>query len=625
MMKLEIGKIVGVANRTNWSQVHTFLPEDKEKFAKRGQLLAFISLTAIKVGLDVVAAGREIISRLHEEYFGSLENRPLIQLKQTLGRISQEVGGEVKIEIGAVSLVENVLNIALVGNGRVILRRNEKIATILQGGIEGVKFANGYVQKGDLITIASSALFETVAQGLIQAALASGLPEEAVEMLSPAVYGQEKESLTVGLIAKVEEEKEEITTNEVIKEPVKETKRKFRVKLDIFKTAREKFSFWLKGIFKKVNQGTIYLTSKSGQNGKSRKTLLTVSLILLLLLAVSVILGAKQRQNRSSEKRISFFLEQAAQKKEEGLALISLNPIKARQSLQEGIDILAQAKTDKISSPKLDSLQKDLENSLLSISKEYPVTPDVFFDLELIKKGAQGDDLSFSTDRLLILDKNNLAAYAVGFDKKSAIVAGGNQLEKASQLASFWPKVYVLASEGIIEADTGTKKQELIIKTDKDWSEPIDLVSFGGNLYLLDKKTIWQYVVSENGFGSKRNWLKNEVDLSKAKSMVIDGTIWVLNSDGSIWKFVRGGKENFAITGLSQPLASPRALYTDTDQKFLYVLYGSRVVVLSKTGEYQAQYVWQNLDVSGLAVSEKDSKIFLLSGAKIYAFEIKKE
>lgn len=610
MMKLEIGKIVGAANLTNWSQVHTYLPEDKEKFAKRGQLLAFISLTATKAGLDVVAAGREMISRLHEEYFGNLENRPLIQLKQTLERIGHEVGGEVKIEIGAVSLVENVLNIAMLGNGRVILRRNEKMATIFQGGIEVVKFASGYVQIGDLITIASSAFFEIVALGSIQAALATGLPEEAVEMLSPAVYGQEKESLVVGLVIKVEDEKEAITNNEVIK-----------VKLDILKTAREKFPFWLKEIFQKVNRGTIYLTSKKEPGEKSKKTLFSVSLILLLLLAVSVILGAKQRERKSSDKKVNYFVKLAIQKQEEGLALVSLNPIKARQSLQEGLDILAQAKADKISSPKLDNLQKDLDDSLLSISKEYPVTPEVFFDLELIKKGAQGDDLSFSTERLLILDKNNLAAYMVGVDKKTAIVAGGNQLEKAGQLASFWPKVYVLTGEGIIEADTGTKKQTLTIKTDKDWNEPIDLAGFGGNLYLLDKKTIWQYVVSENGFGSKRGWLKSEINLSDSISLAIDGTIWVLKKDGTILKLVRGVKENFAITGLSQPLNSVKAIFTDANQEFIYVLDGSRVVVINKAGEYQAQYSWNNISPTGLVVSEKDKSVFLLEGSKIFNFQ----
>jgi hypothetical protein len=547
----------------------------------------------------------------------------LIQLKQTLEKIRREAGGEVTIEVGAVSLIGNVLNVALAGNGRVILRRNEKTATILQGGAEGVKFASGYIQKGDLITIASSAFFETVAQGLVQAALASGSPEEAVEMLSPAVYGQEKESLTVGLIVKAEEEKEAITANEVIKKPVIETKRKFTVKSDIFKVVKERFSFGLKKIFQKVNQGTVYLTSKPEQNGKSGKTLMTVSLILLLLLAVSLILGAKQGKNRSSEKRINIFLEQAIQKKEEGLVLTSLNPIKARQNLQEGIDILNQAKADKITSPKLDSLLKDLEDSLLSISKEHPVTPEVFFDLELIKKGAQGNDFTLLAERLLILDKINLAAYIVGMDRKTAIVAGGNQLEKADQLTGFWPKVYVLAGGGIIEADTGNKKQELIMKTDKDWNDSVDLVSFGGNLYLLDKKTIWQYVVSETGFGSKRNWLKNEVDLSMAKSMAIDGTIWVLNSEGSIWKFVRGVKENFTVAGLDKPLANSKVLFTDADQQSLYILDGSRVVVISKTGEYQAQYVWQNLEISGLAASEKERKIFLLSGAKIYAVGIK--
>jgi len=53
---------------------------------------------------------------------------------------------------------------------------------------------------------------------------------------------------------------------------------------------------------------------------------------------------------------------------------------------------------------------------------------------------------------------------------------------------------------------------------------------------------------------------------------------------------------------------------------------------LKKTGEYDSEYVWpaspsqggQGIkDAVGLVVSEKEKKIFLLGGSKIYTLELK--
>lgn len=635
-MKLEIGKIVGSAQGSSWSQVHTFLPEEKEKLLKRGQLLAIISLTLLKEGLDAVAVGREIISRLHEEYYGNLGERPLLQLKRALERVSQEANGEVKLEIGAMSLVGQVLYLALIGSGSVVIQRGNQTTVILKNKGSGLKSASGYLENNDLILLGSQTFFEMVAQGLIQAAMATGEPEEAAEVLAPAVYGKEQESLAAALIIKATKEAETEEIGESIPKPIPKAMEKFRIDLKFLAPFRDRVADKLKNIFKKINRGTIYLTSKSDTDTKSKKTLFTVSLVLLILLGVSVFLGAGQRKRKSSGTRVNYYLTQADLKKEEGLALVSLNPIKARESLQAGLKILDQAMVEKITDEKLTNLKKELETSLLSISKEYQVTPAVFYDLGLIKKEARGIDLSMSNEWLLVLDADNLSAYDIGIaDKKYNLVAGGQDLEKPTQITALWPKVFILTTAGIIQADTSSKKQGLVIKADSEWLEPIDLANFGGNLYLLDKKGIWQYspfapvptgaTAGQALFSSKKNWLKSEVDLNQSISLAIDGVIWVLKKDGTILKLVRGVRENFTITGLSQPLAKAKAIFTDADQKFIYILDGLRVVVLGKTGEYQAQYPWSDLEATGLAVSEKAGKIYLLSGANIYAFEIKKE
>jgi len=128
---LQIAKIVGTPSEENWAQVHTFFPQEEEKISRRGQLLAVMSLSALAEGMEIAAAGREIISRLHEEYYGDLSASPFEQLKRAVEKVSTEAVGEVEVEIAAASIVDKVLNVTILGEGRLVVCRQGKMATVL--------------------------------------------------------------------------------------------------------------------------------------------------------------------------------------------------------------------------------------------------------------------------------------------------------------------------------------------------------------------------------------------------------------------------------------------------------------------------------------------------------------
>jgi len=181
-----------------------------------------------------------------------------------------------------------------------------------------------------------------------------------------------------------------------------------------------------------------------------------------------------------------------------------------------------------------------------------------------------------------------------------------------------------LAGQGILKV---TKNPELKIKKDAEWGEIRDLTGFTGNLYLLDSQgEIWKYLATDEEFGAKQKWLRETANFSQAKKMMIDGSIWVLTQDGQILKFTRGIKDNFNITGLSKPLSEIAAFYTNADLKNLYLLDkgNSRVVVLSKSGEYQSEFSWSGInEANDLTVTSDDGQIFLLSGSKINTINLK--
>jgi hypothetical protein len=613
-MKLKITKIVGASTPKGWSQVHAFLPEEKEKLVSRGQFLAVISLSGLTSETEIAAAGREIISRLHEEYYGHLEDRPYIQLKKSLEKIFSEVKEEGKVEICAGALVGEVLFLAIVGCGQVILRRGGETAVILAGKHGGIEAVSGYLKKGDLILMGSRQFMEIIPPAVIKNALSAGSIEEAAEILSPVVYGQKDESLAAALIAQAEE-KEEAVVEEIPR----------RRLFSFLPRTGAKISRRIRPLWQTLRLKLRPLLTR--KPARSKKSLLTIVILLFLILGVSLIFGHQQRKTQNWEEQTGALLQQVRQKKEEGEAILSLNPAKSRELLKEAETLLGQIEAEKLTSPELLQMKEELRASLDLVLKEYAAEANLWHDLELMKKGAQLADLSLSSGQVLALDSFNRSVYSLTLEGKQVeILAGGEKLAGVSQLTGLWPKVWVFADEGVMQIDEQSKNVSLAIKADKDWQEIIDLQSFGGNLYLLDQKTIWQYPAAEAGLGGKRNWLKKEGDFSGAQGMAIDGAIWVLFKDGRLKKYLRGVEEGLTLTGLTPPLLSPTAIFTSPEEKYLYLLDkdNSRIVVLNKTGEYDSQYLWAGLkDAQGLVVSEKTGQILVLLGSQIQELKLK--
>jgi len=638
---LETAKIVGTATDQAWSQVHAFSPTESEKLTKRGQLLAVISLTNVTEEVEVVAAGKEVISRLHEEYYGRLEEKAIDQLKKTLEQILAETKGEAEVEIEAAALVGETIYFAVLGKGKILVRRKGKIANVLSGEEKKVVVASGRVASEDIFLLGSQKFFSLLAEGAIKAALSADSANRVAESLTPMVHGQEEDGAAAAAVLKLESAFEE--EPEVVTPPAPPSKEKRALpafgRQHLGMAVKEKLAGGLRGIMKigqlflfkvekKLKRRAIYLSGEEKEKRKPQRTLMTVAVILLILLVVSVALGARQRSRRKEGGQATVILREAQKRKDEGEALIDLNPIRARQLLLEARYLIEEISPEEVDQTVLD-FQAELEESLALVMREHEVEPKVFFDLVLVKDEARGDDLAVSGGEMIIFDKNKRAIYSLDITKpQSAILVGGESLADGKQVAAFLPKIYLLTERGILEFDKETKRQNMVVEADEEWEEIVDFRAFGGNLYLLDKQgEIWKYPGVEGGFGAYRRWLKGEApDFSDAVGMTIDGSVWVLKAEGTILKFTQGGRDHFAISGLDQPLANPAAIFTDDDQENLYVLDkgNSRVVVINKSGEYHSQYRWEGMgEVTHLMASEEEKKIMLLAGNKIFEIEIK--
>lgn len=673
---LQLAKIVGIADKDSWSQVHTFSPQDEEKIRIRGQLLAAIGLKGIDPGIEAVATGREIISRIHEEYYGDLTANPLDQLEKAVGRVAAEVADGTEIEIAAAAVVGEVLYIAIVGQGQLVLQRKGRVAVIAKGegnlpaertGLPArlpvgkasrqgkIETASGYLKNDDLFALGTAGFFTVVPGGVLQGALTQNSAQEAAETLTLAVHGRSDGATVAALIAQVkiikeEKELEEIEVGEetvapapvgkagAVDLPKKKKSAEWKQQIEKirnlfqrrFQLGVGRFSLWWAKKFKRpVFVAEEKAALKARKKGKlSSRTILTIGFILLLILGMSVIFGARQRTRREKEGQSISLLVEAERKLDEAESLISLNPAQAQQLILEAQELINELQEKGTTGKEFEEVKERLEALLPQVLREHQVEGKVFFDLELVKVGAKGDDWTFSEGKLFILDRAQNSVYSLEIaDKKSTIMAGGEELSNSLAISAALAKIYVLTEKGIVVIDSQTKEQTLAVETDENWGKVVDFQAYAGNLYLLNQAgEIWKLPGTEQGFGTHQKWLKQETDLEGGVAIAIDGWVWILTNEGGVFKFIRGLRDPFGLAGLDKPFSYPEAIATDADQEKIYILDKGnlRVVALAKSGEYDSQYRWEGIrEASGLVASEKEGKILLLSGSKIYGIDLK--
>ncbi len=396
--------------------------------------------------------------------------------------------------------------------------------------------------------------------------------------------------------------------------------------LSVFSRLRPIFSYPFSFLRR---SGAVYLRTPQSEEEKKRRVTFGIVAILAILLLVSIILGVSKKISSSRQNSFNQTYDLSLHQYEEAKALLGLNNLRAVTLLTDAKTSLEKLAKDMpktgADTDKLNLLLGQINEGLAEAGQSYKVTPEVFLDLNLVKEGALGKNLSVSKENMVVSDNKNSALYQVNVAQKSSqILAGGENLRGASFTGLGQDKAYVLTDNGVVEVGLKNKSVSLRIKKDSDWGEVKTLVAFSGNLYVLTNNQIWKYASAESGFGSKKSYFVGEPNLSNLSSMAVDGSVWV--ASGKLLKFTQGKQEDFNVQGLDKELGSALLIFTDDETKNLYILdkSNSRVVVLEKTGNYKSQYTFSGLgEVSDMAVSESAGKIFLLSGSKIYEIKIK--
>jgi hypothetical protein len=625
MLTQATAKLTGTPGASGWTQVHEFTPDDSVKLKLRGHLFAIISTGRTEAGIDTITAGRELLTRFHEEYYGNLEGKPFNILRDAIQKVADEFRyswGDV--EIVAVAVVENVVYSAAIGGSGVMIFRNGSLGKILESVKDKVVTASGFPQVGDVILLATKTFFNKISYGVIKAALSAKTPEDSIETFAPMVLGAESLGNLGATVIKFEEKGET--------EPIfaQETpKSNFKKPLAFV----EKIQDTLGAFFKKIPQRGIYLKTEPTEeiSPQSRKLTFMVAAILLLLLVVSIGFGIRQKKINDLKNKYRGILEQATNEVNQAISLASVSSERSRELFTDSEQKLNQIEGLKVKDPKIDALKKKINDSRAAVLGEYVESPQMFLDLTLLSSGFKGDIVSFSGGFIYILDKSGQRIVSVDIStKKSKVVAGPGVISSAQDLTAYEDKVFVLQGDGIYEADSGSAKV-----IDKTWSGDALISAFAGNMYVIDKSggAIYRFQGQNNTFDGKQNWLAEGtgVNFANATQMTIDGSIYALYPNSKVLKFSQGSPQNFKVTGVFPEIGNINALYANPDNQYLYLLdkAGGRVVVTDKSGGYKAQYDYKaqyvDSQISGaisLVASEADKKIILLTGDKLYSIDL---
>jgi len=587
---LAYAKLTATPTDTAWSQVYN-----------AGNLFACLSLTLSEGESEqdsLQALGKELFNNLEAEFF-TLTDKNLETIKEAIQKSLKHIPESVTVNFCLAFFKTNLLYLFIVGRGRIIMKRGDKLGLLLEQKeetTEAIKTASGILQNNDTIILETSQFAKNISEKQISEALQLELPNDIADTLSVHMHEKMDGDQAAIIVTYHGAPTPAYVVDQATEEPEEDAleDEELLEEEQGFPPEKKAPSFSLSGLVNLLAKIKLPFRSNSRhidlRLNHRKKIFLSVTIIILVLLVASIYL-TKQKQAADKINAVFQAIYPSASKNyDEGVSLKSLNPDLSRE------DFLQAEKTI-----------KENQNKLPKDSKEAKQVAELLSKIET-ELGPALDNSNTTPVKEVTVEDNSLLAVA-------------KTTKDALGLSQDDDNIYYVTTEAVAAVSKADGKKKELIKNNKDWQQAASIVPYQGNLYILDQKDgILKYVRSAGEY-SKSPYLKTSPDLSKAVAMAIDSSVWLLFSDGSIKKYTRGNEDSFSIKGLDKPFKAPIKIYTNKDINNVYILDrgNSRIVKFATDGSFQAQYNASILrSAKDFEVNEKDKKILILSNDKIW-------
>jgi len=598
----EVKQVLGTPAQGAWSQIHHFAPKEKEKFLKRGELILLVSLGKISQEQPTASVGREVISRFHEEYYGSLKEKPMTALEKSARRVAEEKSKyfDQPEEVSLVGLVlwEDIAYLVIYHQGKILLRREGKMVDLLNSQNGELVSASGRVKTNDIFILGTTDFFEKLPKTMVPAGLSTEDLDRMVEIWGPVVHAREDRGQLGAAMIKIGPQEEQ---PKFAQPPKKSTVKKSSTK-PFWKKFKFEFS-WPKKILKKIST-------------------LSVAFGFLILLAVSVFFGWKKRRHQQQEEKVLGLSEQIEEKISNANSIKNLDP-------EESLKLIAQAKElteklEKLDQGKADSFQARLDETKENLGEE-TLAPEPYYNLNLVGEDIGVQSVYSDGQEAYIFDSQGKRLVQVDLSGKSfQIITGGEELSGQGLLVSSKDRVYFIKNKKVYWLKNENIEELLDLGEDFNF---IAADGWLGSLYLLDDKQeeIWKFPAISGGIGKERSWLNTKSGLvfGELVDMAIDSNIWLLSRNGQVYKYLSGDKQELEMdlpSGIGQAkyLAvaqeAERISFWDSENKIIWLF--------SKQGSFIARQPIEVSEIRGIAISPDGKKVYLFNIDKIYLVEL---
>lgn len=603
---IELFKIESSHSHNFWSEVYS-----------AGNLVVIFSLSKKEDSEDnLVQVGKKLINSFEAEYF-TLENKNLQTLKTAVLETVKKLPLFVECSIIMGVIMENVVYLFVYGKGVIFLKRNDKLGLLLENvNAETIESASGFLQYKDLIILQTEEIKNLIPEAKWEELNEILLPMFFEEMSTFVSAKKDPLAAMAGIFykdesshdemhkvlkqrpevkAKEEEINEEIKKEEVTKDldNVIENRKEIiepKLKEELEKEVKveeniiDAPSFAEDSFF---DEEKIKVKIKKPHLTHKKRLLISILLLILVIFTTSLYLFyQKQKKDKLNVLFNTYYLT-ASQKYQEGQGLMSLNINLARDDFKTALNSLKTIEKDFPSNTsegqKIISLEKNIDKTLSQVSGQNFIN---------------ATKVDLSTDNFLNLVSQNSALSYI-WDGKTMYGLTNNTVYSVSQ--------------------TGVKKTLIL----SNFKTPASIGIFYGNIYVLDSTGIYKF--SSTSFSKSTYNNSSSLNFSKGVSLSIDGSIYVLTSNGDIANFYKGDLKTFTLKSLDMPFKNPSLIVTSETDQNIYVLDNGnqRIVVLDKNGNFIKSYTSPLLkNATEMDALETQKIIYFLSSGSEYKINL---
>jgi len=335
-----------------------------------------------------------------------------------------------------------------------------------------------------------------------------------------------------------------------------------------------------------------------------RRNIVVFALVILLILVISVGWTLVQKSRREKIAEFEAHLATASSKYQEGVAIAELNKVRAREIL-----IAADHEAGLALGILNDEKAKKLVSEISAKLKETETTSNVNFEV-ISEVASPLIGLAISGKNLIGISDDKIFEVETGEKKIREIKSSGNT--KGGFV--YDERVFILTDDKVYRVDLAGESKKII-----EAAGYHDISVFLGNVYLLSGEQIAKFVPLEGGDFWPTDYLNAKEDFGIKGRFAIDGSVWVTARD-KIFKFTRGVRQNFEISGLTSKVGEFGVIYTSSQLDNLYVIdsVNSALLVIGKDGIYKRVYQsGEFARTADIVVNPGEKTMYLVSANKI--------